>query len=140
MRSRRDLRPSGRVTGALIGVGGLIAVVMAFMLAVTTSEAIPDKALFLVNTEQRFVVPAPLPGRYVFFALPDGTGDDVWMRVQDRITWGELRHEDHPYHDFDLPQTPEWDLFVFYGEEVTLLRSLLYPPPSRWDESGHWRY
>ena len=128
-----------KLKAAAIAIGVLVVIVLAFMFTITTYEAIPDRARFLVNTKERYVVPKPLPGHYIFHPLP-GDSDEVFARFDASVTWGELRNKEHLYHGLGLPDTPEWDRFVFYGEDVSLFRSLFFPPPSRWDEQGRWRY
>lgn len=130
---------SSKLKSAALGLGAMLALVLVSMFAITSREAIPDRAAFLVNVEERYVVPKPLPGQFIFHPIP-GAEDEVLGRFDGTVTWGELRRKDHPYHDFDLPSTPEWDRFMFIGEEITLFRSIFFPPPSRWDEQGQWRY
>ena len=114
----------------------LIIFVLAFASLIGTREAIPDNAKFAVDVQQQIVVPAPVPGRYTFHEIP-GRDDDFWGRT---ITWAELREKNGPYQDFNFPDTPEWNEFELYGPEVSLLRSWIAKPESRWDENGFWRY
>ena len=125
-------------TCAVIAV--LCTVPLSLMVLVTSSEAIPDRARFLVNKEEKYVVPRPVPGQYIFRPLPNQGDDEAFTQFDGTVSWGELKNTDHPYHDFGLPKNPEWDDFVLYGREVSLLRSMLFPPPSRWDDDGNWRY
>ncbi len=127
-----------KTTAAAIVVTCVVA--FAFTITVTTYEAVPDRAMFLVNTKVRYVVPRPVAGPYIFHPLPNQSDDEVFLQFDGTVSWGELKKKDHPYHDFGLPQTPEWDTFIMYGREVSLFRSLLFPPPSRWDDEGNWRY
>ena len=117
----------------------VFGIVLAFMFGITSSEETPDRARFLVNKKNRYVVPEPLPGRTIFYSLPS-QDDEVFAQFDGTVTWAELRKKDHPYHDYGLPQTREWDAFVEYGESVSFFRSIFFPPPSRWDEDGRWRY
>ena len=138
MQPRNDTNLSKlKTTGIAIGV--LAVIVLVFMFTMTSHEAIPDRARFLVNRKERHVVPEPLPGHYIFHPLPED-GGEVFASFDGSVTWGELRTTDHPCHDFGLPDTPEWNRFVFYGEEISLFRSLFFAPPSRWDEEGRWRH
>lgn len=110
-----------------IGAGVLAVVVVSVLLTITTYEAIPDHALFLVNKSQQIVRPA-------FAANEKVNGFDT------QATFKELNDTDHPYFGFKLPPEKEWDEFTLYGREVSVLRNLTYPPESRWDENGYWRY
>jgi hypothetical protein len=114
----------------------VVVVLLAFSVCVTTREAIPDRARFIVRTKERYIVPRPVPGQNIFHSLSATDDDDVLVRFDAVVTWGDLRQKDHPYHKFDLPKTPEWDKFRYYGREVSLLRSTLFPEESRWDETG----
>ena len=111
------------------------ALFFIFSITITTRTAIPDRALFLVDEDKKLAVPAPLPNNYIFYDIPNRS-DDFW---DGSITWKELRN-DPEYSDFHLPQTPQWDEFKFFGPEVSLLRSWIYPPPDRWTAEGYWRY
>jgi hypothetical protein len=80
---------------AFIGV-----VTIAFAIATGTHEAVPDRAQFLVNTNEGYVVPCPIAGRFIFHPLPDHpANNDVLARFKDAVSWGELKQKDHPYHD-----------------------------------------
>lgn len=120
-------------------IGIICAIPIGFMLLITSREAVPERAKFLVNTDERYVVPRPVDGESIFHPLP-GKSDDVLMSFDDTVTWGELKRSDHPYHNFGLPSTAEWDAFEMYGAKVSMVESLLSPPPSRWDDEGNWRY
>jgi hypothetical protein len=122
-----------------IARGVLMVIVLAFMFTISTSEAIPDHARFLVNTTEGYIVPEPLPNHSIFYPLPN-SDDRPYPNFNGTVSWGELCKKEHPYHDLGLPRTRQWDNFVFYGQEVSLLRSLFFPPESRWDKEGRWRY
>ena len=68
MQPRNDPNASKLKTAA-IAVGFLVVVVLALMFTITTHEAIPDRARFLVNTKERYLVPAPLSAQYIFHPL-----------------------------------------------------------------------
>ena len=124
-----------------VGVIAVICVIaFSFMITLGTHEGVPDRAKFNVNTKDRYVVPCPVPGQFIFHPLPNQNFDDVFLKFDGSVSWGDLKKKDHPYHDFGFPETREWATFVMYGPRVSLFRSLLFPPPSRWDDEGFWRY
>ncbi len=134
-----DVTAISKLKTAIIAMVVTGTILLVVMLTISSRETIPDRARFLVNKTERYIVPEPLPGQFIFHELP-GDSEEVFARFQDTVTWSELRKKDNPYHGFDLPDTQQWNAFVFYGEEVSLLRSLFFPPPSRWDSEGRWRY
>ena len=102
----------------------------------STREALPDDAKFVVDLNQKIVVPAPVPGRFIFHEVPEHDSD-TWDRI---VTCAELLDENGPYRDFRFPNTPEWNRFELDGPEVSLFRVWIAKPESRWDDSGYWRY
>lgn len=135
--------PENRAKGCLIGLGALVIVIAAFAHVVTTSEAIPDEAKFVYDTNMRIIVPCPQVGEPAFYPVP-GKFDDVrhsltseWDGV---TTWAQIRKKDGPFVDYDLPIGRGWDDFVFYGRPIPLWKDILINPESRWDDDGYWRY
>ena len=122
---------------AALGYVTLILIcTLPLTMCISGREAVPDRAKFLVDEGERIIVPAPLPGRYEFHEVPDRSGEE-WDAV---ISWSDLREPASPYGSYQLPSTAAWDQFEMYGPEVSLLRGWLFPPESRWDSLGYWRY
>ena len=138
MQTENKSSPSKLKTIA-IAVLALAIVIIAFLFTITSYEGIPDRARFFLSKEYRYIVPMPVEGQDFAHPLPHGS-DAVSFRFEDSVTWGELRDKNNPYHDWNLPDTPEWNRFVFYGKEMSLFQLLFFPPPSRWDDNGGWRY
>lgn len=110
--------------------------VVVFAGLIGTREAVPDNAKFAVDIRQHIIVPAPVSGQYIFYEVP-GHEDGLWDRT---VSWSDLKDETGQYVDFQLPDTPEWNNFELYGREISLLRSWITRPQSRWDSTGFWRY
>ena len=97
-----------RIKQIAIVVVVLLGIALAFMLLITRSEAIPDRAKFEVHKKNKFIVPAPISGQRIFFPIQGRGPKEERSRSYILVTWGELKRKDHPFHNFDLPPGPGW--------------------------------
>jgi hypothetical protein len=134
---------SSKKKGCLIGLGIMVVLIVSLSHIVTSSEAIPNRAKFVYDTRLKIIVPCPEIGKPVFYPVP-GKFNDVCDSLTSQwdgvVSWEELCKKDSPCAGYDLPAGKGWNDFVLYGKPLPLWKTILFKPPSRWDESGYWRY
>lgn len=137
--AKRAVPSAPSYVSAILGLLILLSlVVIPALFVITSREAIPDRARFLVNQKMKLIVPEPVPGGW--HKLPGGDGIPPFNPIDTTVTWGDIRRKEHPFHDFELPDAPGWRRMDYLGREISLFRSVFFPPDSRWDEEGRWRY
>ncbi len=128
-----------RLKAILVAVAIVFGIFLAISFSITTHEAVPDNAQFLVNVQDEYILPRPIEGLDLWRDPQNGNID--WTKnCTEIVTYRELLNQDNPYHDFDLPDIPEWNSRRLYGREVSLFWSIVNPPLNRWDSDGRWRY
>ena len=118
-----------------------IAIVLFFVPVV---ESIPDRALFAVNKNKKYIYPVGV--NYGLFApLPDQDRDDSFDRLEKNETWDfvryrELRMESNPYNSYPYPKG--WENFKADGKESRAYTIIINGGDieSRWDTEGRWKY